>query len=299
MNEQQLREGLREVLVASSPPPSMNPNEALDSARRAHKRRRATYTGAAAGVAVVVMAAGTMFALSPGDGTPLPLDPAAAPPPASAPGADTKPAFPNGQPDRTATAGPEAAKGDALLASLKTQLPDTLSVNTTITHPGSDPSAKQTVTASQSQFVDYIGGDKTKQIWEYSATVAVNTKAAPGAGTGRVLVETVTPGDSRMLVERSADVCALARSFWAAGGTCETRQVQGKTVGVITKSEDPRIDQVVAYRHDDGTTVAVAQSRQPDNTGDSTKPADGSMAQPPLTVDQLATLVLSPAFKIS
>jgi hypothetical protein len=122
----------------------------------------------------------------------------------------------------------------------------------------------------------------------------VNRKAAPNAGTGRVLVESVTPGNSG-----PTDVCELAKGFWGVGGTCETRQVQGKTVGLITKTQDPRIDQVVAYRYDDGTTVAVAQTKQPDNTGDSTTPANGSMAQLPLTEDQLLPLVLSPAFKVS
>jgi hypothetical protein len=299
MNEQELRDSLREVMVASSPPPSMNPNAALDSARRAHKRRRATFAGTAAGVAVVALAAGTAFALSPGE-TPLPLDPASAPPPATAPpvsgGADqqTKPEWPNGQQDRTATNGPQAAKGDALLAALKTQLPDTVTVNTTITYPDMNPNDKRPVTASQSQFVDYVNGDRTKEIWEYAATVAVNTKAAPNAGTGRVMVQTVIPGDNK-----STEVCDLAKGFWGGGGTCAARLIQGKTVGVITKSEDQRLDQVVAYRYDDGVTVIVAQSKQPSNEGDSTKPADGSMAQPPLTVDQLTPLVLSPAFKLS
>jgi hypothetical protein len=290
MNEQELRDGLREVMVASSPPPAMNPNAALDSARRAHKRRRATYAGAAAGVAVVAMAAGTMFALSPGE-TPLPIDPAAPPPvngPAQA-GETTKTGWPDGQQDRTATSGPQAAKGETLLASLKTQLPDTLVVNTTITHPSTDPNDKHPVTASQSQFVDYVNGDKTKQIWEHSATVAVNTKAAPAAGAGRIMVTTVTPGKSG-----PTDVCELAKSFWGVGGTCEPREVQGKTVGLITKTQDPRIDQVVAYRYDDGTTVTVAQTKQPDNSS-----GGAALPQPPLTVDQLAPLALSPAFKIS
>lgn len=299
MNEQELRDSLREVMVASSPPPSMNPTTALDAARRAHKRRRATYAGVAAGVAVVALAAGTMFALSPGE-SPLPIDPAA--PPAAVPniggsepnnGGDTKTSFPDGQTDRTATKGPQAAKGEALLASLKTQLPGTLTVNTTITYPSSNPDDKHPVTASQSQFVDYADVAKTKQIWEYSATVAVNLKAAPTSGTGRILVQSVTPGPGRLTT-----VCDIAKRFWGVDGTCETREVQGKTVGLITKTRDPRIDQVVAYRYDDGTEVVVAQSRQPDNTGDRTKPADGSMAQPPLTVDQLLPLVLSPAFKV-
>ncbi|MBP2327523.1 hypothetical protein JOF56_007908 [Kibdelosporangium banguiense] len=292
MNEQELRDSLREVMVASSPPPSMNPNAALDSARRAHKRRRATFAGAAAGVAVVAMAVGTAFALSPGE-TPLPIDQAAQPPANTGvvgtgkDGGGTETQFPDGQTDRTARNGPQAAKGEALLQSLKAKMPSTLTVDTKATHQG-DP--KLPVTTSQSQFRDYINGDKNKQIWEYQATVAVTKQGSSNAGTGRVMVETVTPGGSG-----PTDVCDLAKNFWGIGGTCETRVVQGKTVGVVTQSKDARIDQAVAYRYEDGTTVVVAQSKQPNNA----ESADGPMAQPPLTLEQLAPLVLTPDFKVS
>jgi hypothetical protein len=293
MNEQELRDGLREVMVASSPPPAMNPNAALDSARRAHKRRRATYAGSAAGVAVVALAAGTMFALSPGE-APLPIDPAAAPPPvnvsgsAAGSGESTKTEWPDGQQDRTATSGPQAAKGNALLDALKGSVPDTLTVNLKTEYGPGHP-----VTGSQSQFEDYIGGDKTKQIWEHLATVAVNLKTAPNGGTGRIFVQVVTPGGNKAL-----DVCEVAKRFWGIGGTCAPQQIQGKTVGVIAKSNDPRIDQAAAYRYDDGTTVVVAQSMQPTNEGGGNAPAPGSMTALPLTMEQLAPLALSPAFKV-
>lgn len=291
MNEQELRDGLREVMVANSPPPAMNPNAALDSARRAHKRRRATYAGSAAGVAVVALAAGTMFALSPSEST-LPIDPAA--PPAvsnndTAPGGKTETSWPDGQTDRTAQSGPQAAKGNALLDALKGAVPDTLTVDLKAAYGSGRP-----VTGSQSQFVDYIGGDKTKQIWEHLATVAVTPKAAPNGGTGRIFVQVVTPGGAG-----STDVCEVAKRFWGIGGTCAPQQIQGKTVGVIAKSSDTRIDQAAAYRYDDGTTVVIAQSKQPTNEGDGETPAPGSMTALPLTIEQLAPLVLSPAFKVS
>jgi hypothetical protein len=299
MNEQELRDGLREVMVASSPPPAMNPNAALDSARRAHKRRRATYTGAGAGLAVVAMAAGAVFALAPGGGQPLPIDPAGQPgavpprptdnntPPAA--GGKTETSWPDGQTDRTARSGPQAAKGNTLLEALKGSVPDTLAVDLKTEAGGGQP-----VTGSQSQFEDYVGGDQSKQIWEHLATVAVNRKNAPNAGTGRIFVQVVTPGKTT-----PTDVCELASNFWGIGGTCAPQQIQGKTVGVITKSNDPRIDQAVAYRYDDGTTVVVAQSKQTTNEGDGKTPAPGSMTALPLTIEQLAPLALSPAFKVS
>lgn len=287
MNEQELRDGLHEAMVASSPPPSMNPNAALDAARRAHKRRRATWAGASAGLAVAALAAGSVFAFTggTGGGEPLPIDPANS---ASAVNPDqaSKTQWPDGQPDRTARTGPQAAKGETLLTALKAALPDTLVVNTTAKHASGNP-----VTASQSQFEDYVNNDKTKQIWEHLATAAVNSKAAPNAGTGRVIVEVVTPGG-----KGPADLCDIAtKQFWGIGGTCAVQQVQGKQVGVVTKSDDSRIDQAAAYRYDDGTTVVVAQSKEPVNETATGK----GMAQLPLTVDQLATLAINPAFKIS
>jgi hypothetical protein len=292
MNEQQLRDGMREVMVASSPPPSMNPNTALDTARRAHKRRRATWAGVGAGAAVVALAAGSVFALTgTGGGEPLPIDPASGGTSAAGPGQPTKTEWPDGQTDRTARSGPQADKGKAVLETLKATLPATLVVDATMSHPGSsDP-----VTGHQAQLEAYVDGDQNKQVWEYLATAAVHLKAEPNGGTGRVIVEVTTPGGT------SSDVCDLAtRQFWSVGGSCQTRQVQGKTVGVVTKTDDPRIDQVAAYRYEDGSTVVVAHSKAPDNSGVSGRnngPSAKGMSQPPLTLDQLATLAINPAFK--
>jgi hypothetical protein len=285
MNEQELRDGLRNDLVASSPPPSMNPTTALDAARLAHRRRRARWAGTGAAVAVVALAAGAVLTLSRPDPTGiLPLDMGAAP----GGTADTKPSLPNGQTDRTARSGPRAKKGDQLLQALVAALPDTLTVNTKTQYPGSDTP----VTAAQVQFVDRAGD---KEIWEYLATAAVNTKTAPTGGTGRVLVAVHTVGNTD-----PADVCKLAQSFWGVGGACEVRDVQGKKVGVLSKADDERIDQVAAYRYDDGTTVVVAQSKAPDNAAGLGRETGGTgMAQPPLTLDQLAALAPAPAFKIS
>ncbi|CAM3429795.1 hypothetical protein KIPE111705_08175 [Kibdelosporangium persicum] len=293
MNEQELRDGLRQVMAVSSQPPTMNPNTALDAARRAHKRRRATWAGAGAGAAVVALAAGTVFALAP-SGDSLPIGPAAsgpglAPPSTGAAEADgsTKTSWPNGQVDRTARNGARADTADAVLAALKAAVAPTLAVDEKRTYPNSD--AK--VTGSQASFEDRAGPDK-QEVWQYLVTVAVTSKSAPAGGTGRVMALVYTPGNTY-----PADVCQLTPKFWGAGGQCETKVVQGKTVGVVAKPEDSRVNTVVGYRYDDGTVVFVAQSKDPDNEEGS--PAKGSMATPPLTIDQLAPMVLNPAFKVT
>jgi hypothetical protein len=275
MNEQELRDGLRDVVVASSPPPPMNPNTALDAAHRAQRKRRTAWAGAGAGLAVVAVATGVMFALG-GGGRPAEL-PVAAP----ATPTDTKPSWPDGQPDRTARSGPQAQKGADLQHAVIAALPATLTVDPDLKYPGSD----DLVTAPQAQFRDR---DKGTDVWEYESIVAVKT--ASKSGTGRVIVQVVTPGNSE-----PTDVCALAKNFWSVSGTCQVRDVQGKKVGVVSQTKDARIDQTAAYRYDDGTIVYAAQSRSPDNDGQ----PNGQLAQPPLTLDQLAALPLNAAFKIS
>ncbi|MFC0105069.1 hypothetical protein [Kibdelosporangium aridum] len=283
MNEQELRDGLREIMAVSSQPPPMNPNTALDAAKRAHKRRRASWAGAAAGAAVVALAAGTAFALAPA-GESLPIGPAAAPTTTSNPD-NTKTSWPNGQVDRTARSGPRANTADGVLTALKAALPDTVKVDEETAYPGSGDK----VTGSQASFDKYTGPDK-KEVWQYLATAAVTRKSAPNDGTGRVIALVYTPGNSY-----PADVCELAPRFWGAGGACQTMVVQDKTVGVVAQPEYPGIDGIVGYRYDDGTVVFVAQSKQSNNEG----PDKGSsIATAPLTVDQLAALVLTPSFKV-
>jgi hypothetical protein len=283
MNEQELRDGLHDAMVAGSPPPPMNPNTALDAARRAHRRRRASWAGAAAAAAVVALAVGAVVALAPPEHNGLlQIDMAGA-----QTSSKTEPPWPNGQTDRTARSGPQAKKGDQLLQALSAALPDTLSVDANLKYPDSN----DTVTAAQAQFAGKAGD---KEIWEYMVTTAVTSKSAPKAGTGRVIAEVHTPGNTE-----PADLCQLARNFWGIGGDCQERTVQGRKVGVVTKSQDERIQQAAGYRYDDGTVVFVAQSQFPDNEGPLSHIAKGSMAQLPLTVDQLAALVFTPSFKIS
>lgn len=285
MNEQELRDGLREVMAVSSQPPAMDPAEALDAAKRAHRRRRATWAGAGASAAVVALAAGTVFALTPG-GEPLQIGVAAGGSPPTTALSGTETSWPNGQRDRTATNGPRFSVATDILATLKAALPGTLTVDDTLTFP--DSGGK--VTSAQADFRNYYGPDNKQEAWAYTTTVAVTGKAAPKAGTGRVLVAVHTPGNPG---DAATDLCALTSRFWSVGGSCATRIVQGKAVGVVATTKDDRIDSVAAHRYEDGTVVFAAQSKKPFNVEDG--PA---MATLPLTVDQLATLAVNPAFKV-
>ncbi|MEV4313415.1 hypothetical protein [Actinocrispum sp. NPDC049592] len=280
MNEQELRDGLRDAMAASSPPPPMSPTSALDAAHRAHRRRRARWAGAGAAAAVAALAAGAVLAVNRGPAELPIVDPAAGAKTTAA--GKTQPQWPDGQTDRTARNGPRAEKSAALLQALTTALPPTLGVDTDLKYPQS----KDPVTAPQSQYIDTING---KQIWEYMATAEVYAKAAPNAGSARLVVQVRTPGNTD-----PADPCALAKSFWGAGGTCVSKDMQGKKVGVATSTEQGSTRQTAAYRYSDGTTVFASQSVSPRNNMD----PGGGMTTPPLTVDQLCAFVLTPGFQL-
>lgn len=281
MNEQELRDGLRDVMVASSPPPSMNPNRALAAAHRAHKRRRATWAGIGASATVIAVATTVVFALSPGGTQPLQVA-ATQPPPASQ---DTKPSWPNGQTDRTAHSGPRADRGTLLHDALVAALPDTLTLDPRATAPqsrGTDPLPLANTQAS------FEGKHGNVEVWRYTAYVPVVRKAAPMAGTAQVYVEVLTPGNAA-----ATNVCQAATEWWTNKGDCFPQTVQGKQIGFVGNSPDERISQVAAYRYPDGTLVVAAQSTKVAFT---TLPGLGGN---PLTVEQLTALAVNPAFKLS
>ncbi|TCO56028.1 hypothetical protein [Actinocrispum wychmicini] len=279
MNEQELCDGLRDVMVASSPPPSMNPNSALDAARRAHRRRRATWAGIGAGATVIAVATTVVLALSPGEGQSLQV---AAPPPSAS--QDTKTSWPNGQTDRTARNGPRAERGNVVHDALVAALPDTLALDTRATAQQSGGSDPLPLAHTQAAF---DGKHGNVEVWRYTVDVAVVRKAAPNAGTGKVYVEVLTPGN-----DADTDLCQAATEWWTNKGACTLNTVQGKQIGVVRDSPDDRISQVVAYRYPDGTLVVAAQNTKVSHT---TLPGLGDN---PMTIEQLSALALNPAFKL-
>lgn len=287
MNEEDLSEALHDVMVRSTPPPSMDPASALTRARRARKRRTAVVTGAAATALVVAIGAapalighynrpvGPMVA-----GGPTPTQPMSTPrqsatvTPTTAPSTRKSDApWPEGQVDRTASAGPRADRAVTLMHDLKASVPAGFSTPNLKYPDGSAMGWPQ---------AQYASNDGEPDYWEYQAIVPVKK----GDRVGRLVVQSTTP-DGKPAVSP----CKL--TFWSETGTCTIVDVGGKKVAVINTNGQGSFDQIAGYRYTDGTVVFVAQGRK--SSDDTRRP----LTQPIFTTRQLAELVTSPKFKIS
>lgn len=294
MKEEDLNEALRDVIVRSTPPPSMDPAHTLDRARRARKRRRAAWGGVAAGVLVVGVGAGPALVanitgprsvgqmVAGGPGTPSASPSASTPPPVSTMAPTTAPKtrktgdpWPEGQVDRTASAGPRADRAVTLMTDLSATVPAGFST------PNLKDSNGQSLRWPQTQ---YASNDGEPDYWEYMATIPVQKDNR----VGQLLVLSTTPNG-----KPATDPCSLAKGFWGGTGTCAVVDVNGKKVGVVTAKSGSSFDQWATYRYDDGTVVTLSQAKKYDRAG---RPA---LTQPIFTAHQLAELVLSPKFKIS
>lgn len=304
MNEQDFKSALREAMVTSSPPPSMDTTAAVETGRRAHRKRRAAWGGSVAALAVVGIAFGALVIPTLGgaqDGTlPVaksggsqpdvretafnatpsgpPVTPTAVPPQ----GSQTKPAWPDGQTDRTATSGPRADKSVQVLNDLSAAVP-----------AGYQAVDKEPVGANfyggmrstQSQFLEYVGA---LQVWEYMVTTPV-VKTDGGPNVGKLWAQVQTKGG-----DMPTDPCGLTEKSWGIKGTCAVTDVGGKKVGVLTAGPDGEgdFDQLAAFRHEDGTVVFVAQAKTYTGSG------HPGLTELPMTVEQLATLATSPEFRL-
>ncbi|MCS7477445.1 hypothetical protein ACFFQW_22120 [Umezawaea endophytica] len=289
MNEDEVKSALHGVMVASSPPPPMDPGLAVEAGRKAHRRRRATWAGGVAGLAVVGIAAGA--ALLPGAMSSGPLEAANG---GSQPAGDSRPAaeqgggvvgepqvkssetlWPDGQTDRTATSGPRATKSVDMVPVLAGAVPSGLSVT---------GGASGVSVNTQSQFEEYTatGG----QVWEYVVTApVVNTDGSGAVGT--LFAEVTTAGNTF-----PTGACEVTERSWGIKGTCRVVDVDGKKVGVLTSDgTEKRFDQLAAYRHDDGTVVFVAQAK-------AFREDIPALAAAPLTEDQLVKLATDPKFHL-
>ncbi|MGX7824062.1 hypothetical protein ACTG9Q_03130 [Actinokineospora sp. 24-640] len=294
MDEHELRHAMNQAM-AHTPPP-MDPAETLSLAQAAHRRRRNALMGGGAAAGVAVIAAGAIAlagamggpAAQPGSAlsSTVQVTPSAAPVPSSPvstlPGSDvpTKPSWPNGQTDRTASQGPQHARGAELLDLMTAALPAHLqSPPLEWTNPAESHGETR---YHQAQYADTING---VEVWEYMAGMPVGANGR----YGKLLMEVHTAGNND-----PASPCALAKNFWGMGGKCEVRNVNGKKVGVVSQpTDDNRFDQWAAYRHADGTTVYAAQTRTYE--GISNPP----LLKQPLTLDQLAELVTTDRFALS
>ncbi|MFI5694707.1 hypothetical protein ACIA58_22830 [Kribbella sp. NPDC051586] len=290
MNEEDLNEAFHDVMVRSTPPPSMDPASALDQARRTRKRRTVTWAAVAVVPLVVGVGAGpTLIANYTGHrsagqmvagatGTtpvPTPRSVSTVTPTAAPTTRKSNDPWPDGQVDRTATTGPRAARAVALMDDLGSSLP-----------PGySTPDLKypdgRRMSYPQAQ---YASNDGEQDYWEYMAVIPVQKDDR----VGQLFVQSTTPDG-----KPATDLCKLARGFGGGTGTCAVVDAGGKKVAVLTTKGDARYDQWAAYRYDDGTVVYLAQTKESDN------PSRSPLSQPVFTSQQLADMVLSPKFKIS
>ena len=277
MNEEDLNGALHDLMVRSTPPPSMDPASAVERGHRARKRRTAKLTG----VAAVTLAAGVglgpaLVANFPGNAT---ADPASGTNATVAPTITRKSGdpWPEGQVDRTAYSGPRAERADKLMEDLSSAVPPGLSASD-VTYPDG-----RTMRWSQAQ---YASADGEPSYWEYQAIIAVRK----GDRVGRLVVQSTTPSGKAAM-----EPCKLAQTFSYGTGACTVVDVNGKKVGVVTKGSGSDFDQWAAYRYTDGTVVFLGQVKDGDRDNANRPP----LTQQPFTIRQLAEAVLSPQFKIS
>ena len=297
MNEEDLNEAFHDVIVRSRPPASMDPGRALDQARRARKRRTVMWAGAAVVTLVVAAGAGpVLIANYTGNRSEGPMvagdtgttRPAATPSSLSTSSSTPTPAgtmapktrksndpWPEGQVDRTATAGPRADRAVTLMNNLSSSAPAGFST------PDLKFPDGRSMRWPQAQ---YASSDGEPDYWEYMATIPVQK----GDRVGKLLVESTTPDGMP-----ATDPCTLARKFWGGTGACTVTDVGGKKVGVLTTNGRGGFDQWAAYRYDDGTVVFVAQAKKVEDSGRS------PLTQPVFTSRRLAELATSAKFKIS
>ncbi|MBB5955868.1 hypothetical protein FHS29_002449 [Saccharothrix tamanrassetensis] len=281
MNEHELKNALQDAMVASSPPPSMSPEAAVEAGRAANRRRRATLGGAVAGLAVVAIAVGAVLvpqftggagggavidAGGQSSGSPTPSSISPTPPavtPTGNPSAtgsvvpmnETGPEWPNGQTDRTQTSGPRADKSVRMLNDLVSALPQGYQA---VDKQPVDQRFTGNLRHTQSQFSDYYDG--RKEVWEYLAATPVARKGDSSA-IGKLWIQVTTKGGELGSISSPCDATERA---WAIQGTCEVLDVGGRKVGFITADaggDRPDLDQLVIYKHDDGTVVMVGQAQ--------------------------------------
>ena len=294
MNEHEFRDAIRAGMSARPEPPPMSDGPVLDAARRDRRRRRALWAGGGSAAAVVAIAVGVAVLVPSTSGNAPGLNVAAgqtsesvtptaeatdeSSPTSATSTPETKPSFPDGQTDRTASSGPRYDHGVTLLDALAAQVPPGHESPTDLTY--GDPSySGGPLRHHQSQYVDTV---EDTEIWEYTATIPV-TK---GNGVGELTVVTTTPGAG------TADGCAVTNPFWGLRGTCEEVRVGDATVAVFTSDREQPFEQWASYGHEDGTVVHVAQSTSYEG---SARPA---LPKLPLTAQQLAELAADARFHL-
>ena len=296
MSEQDFRDALRKTMEAVNPPPPMSDAPVLEAAHRDRRRRRTLWATVGTAVVVAAIAVGVVL-LAPskpgGDGVQVGGQPSAprstqdaAPSPATAeaqePGGSperTEETLPSGMTDRTQRSGPHHERSAALTVALDEVLA-AAGLGTPGDLVGTGKLAGAELKRNQANFDGEVDGAEK---WSYSAY----TPATSGSGVGEVIVEVTT-------VSEQASGCALP-TMWGLRGECRELAVDGKEVSVTDVDEpfQEHIDQVAAYRYDDGTVVYVSQSL---DYGFTDHPA---LAKLPFTPEALAALAVDTRFKVT
>jgi hypothetical protein len=279
MNEQDLKRAFQDVVVASSPPPSMDPGIALDRAHKARSKRRASITGAAVAVLVVGAGLGSAFALNPqstkdylmGAGQSSSSNP-------GMPGTQWGEEWPVGQSDRTATNGPQADRGTQLLNLARASVP--------AGYDAPDLKYKDSgmyggMLRAQAQISTSKG--ETPEVWEYTAYVPVRKDDK----VGRLTVTVTMPNP-----KNPADPCVVAnRVHGGADSDCKIYEVAGNQVGVASPVNPAQGNATTAsYRAANGWTVTITQEEEYSYSG------YPKLDRQPFFSPELAALTVDPKF---
>jgi hypothetical protein len=296
MNEHEFRQALHDTMTVATPPAWMNESPVLDLAKRAHRRRQATWASAGSAVAVMAVVAGAMVLTPNGDdgapsvtvgGTGTSSDTTASTgtePPGSGielSGDETKPPWPNGQTDATATAGAEYDRGVQLIDELTGAAPDGFETPDGLVY--ADPAYEGGKLRNHQ--AAWLGKTGDADVWSYLAYLPVSANG----GVGKLYVDVISaPNDV------AGEGCALSMSYGSeASRTCEEVTVGGVTVGVVTDTgPSAEFDQLASYRHADGTVVFVAQDTEFKGSGQQ------PLATAPFTSQQLAELATDARFHL-
>ncbi|GAB1509940.1 hypothetical protein [Actinophytocola sp. KF-1] len=296
MSEHDFREALRTTMDAVNPPPPMSDAPVLEAAYRDRRRRRTLWASAGTAAVVAAIAVGVVLvAPSKSDGSGVQVGGKPAPPPTtteevagssanapasgSAAGKDTEETLPPGMTDRTQRSGPHYERGAELTVVLDEVLADA-GFGTPGDLVGNGELAGAELKRNQA---NYDGKFDGVERWSYSAY----TPATKGNGVGEVIAEVST-------VTEQVSGCALP-TMWGLEGECRELVVDGKKVAVadVADAHQEHVDQVAAYRYDDGTIVYIAQSL---DFGFTDHPA---LAELPFTPEELAALAIDPRFKVT
>jgi hypothetical protein len=298
MNEHEFRQALHDTMTVAAPPPPMNEAPVLDRAKRAHRRRQATWASAGSAAAVMAVVAGAMVLAPSGDdrgaavGAP-PTEANGAGPANASTKADvpavsgtetspeskgTEPQWPNGQTDATARSGAEYDKGVRLLDELAGAVPDGYETPEDLVY--ADPAYQG------AKLRDHQAAAHDAVNWEYYAILPVSANG----GLGKLFAQV---NDAATGI--AGEGCELSRTLWnLGGGACEEVTVAGTTLGVVTDTgPESKFDQWVGFRHPDGTVVYVAQDNEFKDSG---QPA---LSTVPFTAQQLAELATDARFLLN